>query len=222
MWATEARARLQTALQGLWGGKIIHRAIIWWVTIISSLLSSTFSRLCCSWLPALHLLPAESSWDTKRNPHGRSHGVGRACDGSLLFPFATHQQLALAETGYQGGTTPATHPLSRAWWGHCAPVIMALCHLAANAWSQDLLLACTGLFDQTLVRLPLRKQMSRVPQMLVLLEDGKLTYGWSFSCDIPCRMFRWQSLLLVCKCEGEFLVLVYHKSFWFTSLKISR
>lgn len=103
--------------------------------------------------------------------------------------------------------TPTT-PLSTAWWGHGAPVATALCHLAVSARISSCRADSTGLFDQILMRLPLRKEINRMPQ-----EDGKLTCGLSFSCDFPCRTFRWQSLLLVCKCEGDFLVLVHRESF---------
>lgn len=129
------RARLQAALQGLWGGKIIHRAIIWWVTIISSLLSSTFSRLCCSWLPALHLLLAESN---KANACGRSQGMARACDGSVFSLFAPHQQLALVVTGSQCGTPPATHPLEHSAQpgGDIMLLSPQLCALG-SAWLQS-------------------------------------------------------------------------------------
>lgn len=232
MGATEARARLQTALQGLWGGKIILRAIIWWVTIISSLLSSTFSRLCCSWLPALHLLHAESSWETKQNPCGLSHGIARAGDGSVLFLFALHQQLALVVATSVAQHQPHTHYSTQ----HSLVGTPCSCHhssvspgcalgstglrapgVGISSWCSD----STGLFDQILVRLPLRKQINMMPQMLLVLVDGKLTCGLSFRYDIPCWRFRWQRLLLVCKYGDDFLVFVPPKSFWFAYVNIS-
>lgn len=128
----QLRARLQTALQGLWGGKIILRAILWWVTITSSSLSSTFSafavpgfQLCtCSMLSQ-----AEKQSKTPVELSGYSQGFSWISASSLCTSPAPCSGCDWHPVWHYSSHT-ATTALSTAWWGHSAPVTTALCHLA--------------------------------------------------------------------------------------------
>lgn len=85
LWVTEEKVHLQTALRVFRDERLSAEQLHGGLPSFSP--CSAFSKLCCSWLPALHLLCAQLSSETKNNSYTLSHGVVRAHYGSFAFPL---------------------------------------------------------------------------------------------------------------------------------------